>query len=157
MLASAGPTGNDPSLYQPTGRTQPHIHDARAYTVIRPWLWHPLDHKHTTPLSEKQSPPVHTPAGFFYAAFPSTTEKTYTITEEYFATHTKEDLDRVTKYSNRQDKGAVMEMAAQGRVFATVPGMRVYLVKSAGVLGSMVKLRQVGKTREFWTVREAIQ
>lgn len=69
----------------------------------------------------------------------------------------EDPLDRVTKYSNRQDKAAIMEMAAQGRVFATVPGMRVNLVKSAGVLGSMVKLRQVGKTREFWTVREAIQ
>ncbi len=91
------------------------------------------------------------------ATAPAQAAKTYTITEEYFATHTKEDLDRVTKYSNRQDKGAIMEMAAQGRVFATVPGMRVHLVKSAGVLGSMVKLRQVGKTREFWTVREAIQ
>jgi hypothetical protein len=49
-------------------RMQPHIQTAMVYTVLWRGLWHPMTHKHTTPLSHQGLPVAH-PGGPLLCGF----------------------------------------------------------------------------------------
>lgn len=88
---------------------------------------------------------------------PAHAQKAYTTNEGYFATLTEKDLERAIRYLVENDNEALMAMVKQDRLVVLKPGLKVYLVKSAGLFASKVKIRPQGTTLELWTTTEAIK
>jgi len=79
----------------------------------------------------------------------------HTTKSGYIFAISKQDLNTAMKYASDKDTGAFSRLMLQHRIAALKGGVRVYIEKRTW--SGMVKIRPVGMTGSFWTVREAVR